>query len=80
MHQRKLVSFFFEDIPLLGGQRIKALEFFSHGLLVVSGQEGVKGLSGLEANKHFFMAKTFDSMIDVLKECIKHPEKYTAIA
>lgn len=71
---------FFQDIPLVGGQRTKALEFLANGLLVVSGPEGVQGISDLHAGKHFLMCNSLESMVDTLKECLKNPGKYTDIS
>ncbi len=71
---------FFQDIPLKGGQRTKALEYLANGLLVMSGPEGVKGIHGLKGGEHFLAAKSLDEMIVVLKECLMHPEKFHSIS
>jgi glycosyltransferase involved in cell wall biosynthesis len=71
---------FFQDIPLLGGQRTKALEFFSHSLLVVSGENGVKGIGGLISGRHFLLAKDRDDMTRVLVDCLSNPARYEKIA
>jgi len=71
---------FFEDTPLLGGQRTKALEFFANHLLVISGPEGVKGIHGLEPGKHYLLANSLDDMCMIIDNCLSQPEKYQNIA
>ena len=71
---------FFSETPTLGGARIKALEYFAHGLLVVSGVEGVFGIGGLNAGEHFLAAATVEEMCHILDECLASPEKYYAVA
>ncbi len=71
---------FFQDIPLKGGQRTKALEFLANGLLVVSGPEGVQGIDGLKKGAHFLMTTSLDEMCETLKEYLMYPEKYLAIS
>jgi glycosyltransferase involved in cell wall biosynthesis len=71
---------FFNETPLVGGQRTKALEFFANGLLVISGPEGVKGIHGLEPGKHFLMAESVDKMCELLEACISRPAEFKLIA
>jgi glycosyltransferase involved in cell wall biosynthesis len=71
---------FFDDIPLEGGQRTKALEFFANGLLVISGPEGVKGIYGLESGKHFLIGTSVDVMCNLIEQCLSKPRKYAGIA
>jgi len=70
---------FFHDTPHFG-QRTKALEYFANGLLVVSGPEGVKGIRGLEAEKHYLVANSLDEMCKIIEMCLSEPEKYQKIA
>jgi len=71
---------FFQDTPLLGGQRTKALEFFANNLVVVSGPEGVKGINGLEPSKHYLLANSIDEMCMIVNECLSEPKKYQNMA
>jgi len=71
---------FFDDTPLLGGQRTKALEFFANHLLVISGPEGVKGIHDLEPGKHYLLANSLDEMCAIVEKCLSQPEKYRKIA
>ncbi len=71
---------FFEDIPLLGGQRTKALEFFANGLVVVSGAEGVRGVAGIESEKHFFLVDSLEMMCKTIRVCLVSPKRCLAIA
>jgi glycosyltransferase involved in cell wall biosynthesis len=67
---------FFKETPLCGGQRTKALEYFSHGLLVVSGPEGLKGIMNLKVGEHCLMADSTSEMTRILNECLSNPKKY----
>lgn len=71
---------FFSDIPLIGGQRTKALEFFAKGLVVISGSEGVKGITGIESKKHFFLANSKKEMCTIIKSCLETPKECLSIA
>jgi glycosyltransferase involved in cell wall biosynthesis len=71
---------FFQDTPLRGGQRTKALEFFANGLLVISGPEGVKGIRGLEQGKHYLLANSLDELCEVMTRVLSEPEAYQKIA
>lgn len=71
---------FFTENPLLGGQRIKTLEFLANGLLVISGIEGVNGISGLKPGEHYLSAKSIDEMCSIIIDTITSPEKYCEIA
>jgi glycosyltransferase involved in cell wall biosynthesis len=71
---------FFDDTPLEGGQRTKALEYFAKGLLVISGPQGIKGIEGLIPGEHYLLVDSFNSMQATLKECLTYPEKYIPMA
>lgn len=71
---------FFQDTPLLGGQRIKALEFFAHSLLVISGPEGVKGISNLKSGKDYLLANSIEEMSTMIEKCFSENDKYLIIA
>lgn len=71
---------FFQDTPLEGGQRTKALEFFANNLLVISGPNGIAGIDGLKAGKHYLLAESFDQMCELVQECMSEPTKYVKIA
>jgi glycosyltransferase involved in cell wall biosynthesis len=65
---------FFYDTPLLGGSRTKALEYFSHGLLVLSGSQGIGGLPGIESGKHFLEAEDISSFAEILGTIVEDPQ------
>lgn len=71
---------FFQDTPVQGGQRTKALEFFANCLLVISGPEGVKGIQGLKPGEHYLLARSLDEMCLIIGNCFLKPEKYQNIA
>jgi glycosyltransferase involved in cell wall biosynthesis len=71
---------FFSDTPLLGGQRTKALEYFENNLIVISGLEGVAGISGIKPEKHYLLAKSAEDMQSIMADCIRSPEKYYYLA
>lgn len=71
---------FFQDTPLQGGQRTKALEFFANHLLIISGPEGVKGINGLRSGEHYLLAKSLNEMGMIIDRCLLKPEKYQNIA
>jgi len=73
-----LLPFFHKEE--LGGQRIKALEYLSHGILTVSSFEGVRGIQGLKANEHYINVSCIDELCDKIKEILKEPMKYLNIA
>lgn len=71
---------FFDETPLEGGQRTKALEFFANNLLVVSGPNGIAGIDGLKAGEHFLLAKSIDQMTELLENCMSEPARYEKMA
>jgi glycosyltransferase involved in cell wall biosynthesis len=70
---------YFEKEKHFGGQRIKALDYLSHGLLVISGPHGITGLSCLRANVDYILAKTPDEMTETLRRLIVDPTSYEKI-
>lgn len=71
---------YFDDTPMLGGQRTKALEYFESGLLVVSGSEGIKGIRGLKQGTNYLLANTIEEMFEILDRCLTNFKKYEEIA
>jgi glycosyltransferase involved in cell wall biosynthesis len=71
---------FFDETPLEGGQRTKALEFFANNLLVISGPNGIAGIAGLKAGEHYLFAKSLDKMCELVEKCVLEPAKYVSIA
>ena len=71
---------FFEDIPLYGGQRTKALEFFANNLLVMSGPEGIKGIDGLIPGVHYLLSMSLDEMKMTLSGYLSGSHKYNSVA
>jgi glycosyltransferase involved in cell wall biosynthesis len=61
---------FFHDTPLVGGQRLKALEYLANGLLVISGPEGVGNITGLEAGNHYVLTSDMPTLIKTLHKAI----------
>lgn len=70
---------FFEDTKLLGGNRIKALEFLSRGLLVISGPEGAKYIDGLKEGFHYIGAVSLDDMIEKIDYVMNDFSKFNEI-
>ena len=71
---------FFEVKRGSGGQRVKALESFVHGLVVVSTEAGVRGLAGLVEGVHFIRVTSIEEMAEAFKRIIDHPREYSGIA
>jgi len=71
---------FFNVSHEVGGQRIKALEYFSHGLLVISSTLGVRGIKGLIPRKHYILVNSLKELIYILFDIIRNPNKYLQIA
>jgi glycosyltransferase involved in cell wall biosynthesis len=61
---------FFKDAPLTGGQRTKTLEYFANKLLVITGEEGIKGINGLKNGEHYILANSLDEMMELIQEII----------
>jgi len=70
---------FFSDTPLVGGQRTKALEYLNHGLLVVSGPEGIGELSGLKPSVHYLLSDSLHSFAYTLDIAARHPERFSGV-
>jgi glycosyltransferase involved in cell wall biosynthesis len=81
LYKRALVGLlpYFEETPRWGGQMTKALEYLAHGLLVVSGPHGIRGISGLEPKLHYVSAKSPKEMLRVLQRCLIDPKKHDHI-
>jgi glycosyltransferase involved in cell wall biosynthesis len=73
-----LLPFFHKEE--LGGQRIKALEYLSHGILTVSSFEGVRGIQGLKADEHYINVSCIDELCDKIKKILKEPIEYLNVA
>lgn len=71
---------FFSDTPLRGGTRTKALEYFAHSLLVISGKEGVKGIHGLQDRVHYVEVPSVDKMAELIRQVILDRDRYQEIA
>jgi len=69
---------FFAEVT--GGQRMKCLEYFAHGLLVVSGKAGVDGILGVRDGIHFIFVNSEVEMMEKLKNIFREPNKYVEIA
>jgi glycosyltransferase involved in cell wall biosynthesis len=68
---------FFDFDHEAGGQRIKALEFLAHGLIVVSSQAGVRGLAGVVEGRHFISVSSLGEMAEAFKRIIDNPREYS---
>jgi glycosyltransferase involved in cell wall biosynthesis len=71
---------FFSSGHDAGGQRMKALEYLAHGLVVISTSAGVRGLPDLVGGAHFIHVSSIQEMTEVLKGIIESPEEYQDIA
>jgi glycosyltransferase involved in cell wall biosynthesis len=67
------------DSPLSGGLRIKALEFLSHGKVMVSSWDGVGGIVGIEDGKNVLIAETPQAFINTINKYFSNPGNYHAI-
>ncbi len=70
---------FFQDIPLAGGQRTKALEFFANNLLVISGPEGIRGINGIAPGIHYVVAMSLLDMQKAIEDYLAKSGSYMPI-
>jgi glycosyltransferase involved in cell wall biosynthesis len=66
---------FFESTKSFS-QKIKPLEYFAHGLLVVSGSQGIVGIDGLANGREYLEAKDVEEMTEIIAKCLKSPDYY----
>jgi len=71
---------FFEDTPLVGGQRTKALQYMANELLVLSGPEGVGRMNHIEPGIHYLEERTKGNFRKRLVDLSKNYQKYESIA
>jgi len=64
---------------LIGGARLKALEFLSYGKVVVSTSTGVEGIDGAISGENMIITDDLESFKDHVVKVLKHPEKYERI-
>ncbi|MFW9889188.1 MAG: glycosyltransferase [Candidatus Thorarchaeota archaeon] len=70
---------FFEDTPMVGGERTKALEYLKYGLIVLSGPEGIGNLKGLAPNDHYLVGHDMKSYAALLDRVSKSVDSYYPI-
>jgi len=66
---------FFDDTKSFS-QKIKPLEYFAHGLLVVSGTQGIVGIGGLANGREYLEAKDAEEMTEIIAKCLESPNDY----
>jgi glycosyltransferase involved in cell wall biosynthesis len=66
---------FFDDTKSFS-QKIKPLEYFMHGLLVVSGTQGIVGIGGLANGREYLEAKDAEEMTEIIAKCLESPNDY----
>ena len=71
---------FFENTPLIGGQRTKALQYMASGLLVLSGPEGVGNINYIEPSMHYIDCRTREQFLSMLKKILNRPNDFVNIA
>ena len=84
-YKRILRSAFIGLLPFFrenewGGQRIKTLEFLSHGLLTISTLQGVRGIRGLKPDKHYLQFSNLEELNNLLQTISDNPKAYMNIA
>jgi glycosyltransferase involved in cell wall biosynthesis len=72
-----LLPFF---MPSGGGQKIKALEYLAHQLLVLSGPFGFGNLPGIVPGVHYLEAANVAEMSEWAVDFVSHPAAYSQIA
>jgi hypothetical protein len=70
---------FFDETPSYS-QKIKPLEYFANGLLVITGPQGMIGIRNLTNGRDYLEAKNIEEMADLVTECMKSPRSYWDIA
>jgi glycosyltransferase involved in cell wall biosynthesis len=73
-----LLPFFNKDE--LEGQRIKTLEFLSHGILTLSTLQGVRGIKNLMPGEHYLKFSNLEELKSLLQKILESPEAYIDIA
>jgi glycosyltransferase involved in cell wall biosynthesis len=66
--------------PSGGGQKIKALEYLAHQLLVLSGPYGFGHLPGIVPGVHYLEAANVVEMSERAADFVSHPAAYSQIA
>jgi len=66
--------------PSYGGQKIKALEYLAHQLLVLSGPYGFGHLPGIVPGVHYLEAANVVEMSERAADFVSHPTAYSRIA
>lgn len=61
---------------IIGGNRLKALEYLSCGKIVITTKEGIDGIDGLLAGKHILTVDSLEEMQKILKEVIEQPQRF----
>jgi len=70
---------FFESTKSFS-QKTKSLEYFAHGLLVVSGPQGIVGINGLANGREYLEAKDVEEMTQIITKCLELPDHYFNIS
>jgi hypothetical protein len=70
---------FFDETPSFS-QKMKPLEYFANGLLVVAGSQGMIGIKSLTNGHEYLEAKDVEEMANIIAECMKSPSSYWDIA
>ena len=64
---------------LIGGIRLKALDFLSYGKIVVSTPTGIEGIRGAVSGENMIIADNLEFFRECLIDVLKHPEKYEQV-
>jgi hypothetical protein len=70
---------FFDEAPSFS-QKIKLLEYFANGLLVVAGPQGMTGMKDLTNGREYIEARSVEEMSDIIAKCLESPGSYWSIA
>ncbi len=71
---------FFDDLPQYGGQRVKALEYLSHGLLLLAGPQGIVGINGLKNGENCIIAENPRHFSEHMVSILSNESNYNRIA
>jgi glycosyltransferase involved in cell wall biosynthesis len=70
---------FNSEDSLIGGIRLKALDFMSYGKVVVSTPTGIEGIEGALSGRNVIVADDLGVFTDYLIDVLRNPEKYKSV-
>jgi glycosyltransferase involved in cell wall biosynthesis len=64
---------------LIGGVRLKALDFLSYGKILISTPTGIEGISGVVSGENVIVVDNLELFKKYLIDVLKYPEKYEEV-